>query len=417
MTHYWLLPALRAGLVARRLDSAADRPSSEVARGHAPGYDPDKLLIVGSGPTLDEDVTNRDALLSGAVAHATSARSGRGCDVDVLTRTDLRAAQVSELIGSLRLGSYDAIIFAVGEYDAIRGTSLTSWRSSVAEIIQLTLSSTTGDTGVFFVEAQPIRSRPRWDTILGGVAPRHADALSRTVERLCSENSRTSFLLFPDPVTAALTARDNERVVSNYDAWAAGLAPAIVLRLNAGVSLDGDRRQHRTELDEIAGQLTVDGLPRAELAHELVLRELIELAHRAFRIETAMLTIVDGDRHTPVLTAGTEFPGVQRRHSFCDVVLQQTEPLVVLDATLDDRFRDNPLVTGEPHIRFYAGIPISDPSGERIGALCLVDTHPRRRKDDIDLTFLRELTVLVEQELGKFLRRADDLDSRESDSS
>ena len=73
--------------------------------------------------------------------------------------------------------------------------------------------------------------------------------------------------------------------------------------------------------------------------------------------------------------------------------------MVVPDAAQDVRFHDNPLVTGEPHIRFYAGHPLSGPDGQKVGTLCIADRRPRSL-DESELEALREMAGIVERELG-----------------
>jgi diguanylate cyclase (GGDEF)-like protein len=80
------------------------------------------------------------------------------------------------------------------------------------------------------------------------------------------------------------------------------------------------------------------------------------------------------------------------------------EPLVIPDTWKDARFADNPLVTDEPHIRFYAGHPIHSPSGLRVGTLCLIDSEPRHFSEE-DRNALQDLASIVDQELG-LLQRA-----------
>ena len=74
--------------------------------------------------------------------------------------------------------------------------------------------------------------------------------------------------------------------------------------------------------------------------------------------------------------------------------------MVVPDATRDPRFADNPFVTGEPFVRFYAGAPLSLPSGDIVGTLCVMDTQPRQM-DRIDLAILGALRALVVEELQR----------------
>jgi GAF domain-containing protein len=84
--------------------------------------------------------------------------------------------------------------------------------------------------------------------------------------------------------------------------------------------------------------------------------------------------------------------------SFCGHALSMDVPLVIEDALLDERFADNPLVTGPPHIRFYAGAQLRLASGLVVGTLCLIDQAPRRL-DEMDLGILGSLRALVVEEL------------------
>jgi hypothetical protein len=67
----------------------------------------------------------------------------------------------------------------------------------------------------------------------------------------------------------------------------------------------------------------------------------------------------------------------------------------------DKRFHDNPLVTGDPNIRFYAGHPVAGPGGETLGTLCVIDDKPRTR-DDFDVEALSEFAAMVEAEVASF---------------
>ncbi|MGI4977098.1 MAG: putative bifunctional diguanylate cyclase/phosphodiesterase [Janthinobacterium lividum] len=105
---------------------------------------------------------------------------------------------------------------------------------------------------------------------------------------------------------------------------------------------------------------------------------ILEMARELFRVPTAFISFVGRDRQVFAARRGLTLCETARDISFCAHAIAGTEMLVVLDAILDPRFADNPLVTGEPFIRFYAGLPLVSPSGHAIGTLCLVDTRPRR---------------------------------------
>ena len=92
---------------------------------------------------------------------------------------------------------------------------------------------------------------------------------------------------------------------------------------------------------------------------------------------------------------GLDLCSTSREVAFCTHTLTRTAPLVVLDATRDDRFSDNPLVTGALHIRFYAGAPLIDAAGVHLGAFCIMDTEPRTRFSQRDRQLLAGMAALV----------------------
>lgn len=100
-------------------------------------------------------------------------------------------------------------------------------------------------------------------------------------------------------------------------------------------------------------------------------------ASRHFGVPIALMSLVDSDRQWFKSRVGLDVAETARAASFCSHAIQGGEPLVVLDSANDPRFADNPLVTGAPGIRFYAGAPMTTRDGHRIGTLCIVDSKPR----------------------------------------
>lgn len=126
------------------------------------------------------------------------------------------------------------------------------------------------------------------------------------------------------------------------------------------------------------------------------------LAKRLFNVPVAKVTLVASDTIFTVSCAGAEADTgthIPRELSFCSLAILCDDILVVPDALLDPRFRDSPLVTGEPHIRFYAGCPLTVADGCRLGTLCLVDTVPRTLTEE-DIKLLRDLAAMVEHEMA-----------------
>lgn len=122
------------------------------------------------------------------------------------------------------------------------------------------------------------------------------------------------------------------------------------------------------------------------------------LAQRAFGVPIALFSIVDEGRQWFKSRQGLDAEETSREISFCGHTILKEEVMVVPDATGDERFHDNPLVTCDPNIRFYAGCPISAPDGSRIGTLCVIDRESRDFSDD-DVDLLKELASMIEEEL------------------
>jgi sigma-B regulation protein RsbU (phosphoserine phosphatase) len=126
---------------------------------------------------------------------------------------------------------------------------------------------------------------------------------------------------------------------------------------------------------------------------------IVELAARVFGVPIAYVSLIDARRQWLKARCGIEVVQTSRDVSFCTHTILRHGPLVVTDTLLDPRFRDSPLVTGEPYIRFYAGHPLAGPGGHNVGTLCLADVVPRTL-NEVELEILARLAAMAEHELG-----------------
>jgi GAF domain-containing protein len=106
--------------------------------------------------------------------------------------------------------------------------------------------------------------------------------------------------------------------------------------------------------------------------------DITALAAHICKVPIAMISLVDEVRQWFKSRLGVEQQQTPRAVAFCAHAILQNKPFIVKDATKDRRFADSALVRGEPHIRFYAGIPLINPEGLALGTLCVVDHQPRR---------------------------------------
>ena len=129
----------------------------------------------------------------------------------------------------------------------------------------------------------------------------------------------------------------------------------------------------------------------ASLEDDPRLRRLTDFAADLCEVPTALVSLVEDERQWFAARTGLEARETPRAVSFCTHAIQSDALMVVPDATLDARFRENPLVTGEPFIRFYAGAPLVNAAGERLGTLCVIDQQPRAGLTDLQARGLETL--------------------------
>ena len=115
---------------------------------------------------------------------------------------------------------------------------------------------------------------------------------------------------------------------------------------------------------------------------EQVFNDLTQLSAFICGTPMALVSLIDDERQWFKAKVGMEPTETPREHSFCQYAMLSSEVYEVPDATADPRFEHNPLVTGSPNIRFYAGAPLLSPEGQPLGTLCTLDTVPRQLSTD-----------------------------------
>ncbi len=113
-----------------------------------------------------------------------------------------------------------------------------------------------------------------------------------------------------------------------------------------------------------------------DTAAEKVFDDITALAARVCDTPIALLSFVDRDRQWFKSSVGLAVRETSRNVSMCSYAILHNEVFVIPDAAADERFSRNPLVTGEPYVRFYAGMPLVSPEGCAIGTLCVLDRVP-----------------------------------------
>jgi GAF domain-containing protein len=154
---------------------------------------------------------------------------------------------------------------------------------------------------------------------------------------------------------------------------------------------------------EAARQAEVDAYRIVDTFEEQAYDDLTRLAAQTFQTPIALITFLDHDRNWFKSRIGMDASEAPRAVALCEhMVLQPGQAMVVNDASRDPRFCGNPLVVGEPRIRFYAGAPLVSPAGHTLGAICAIDTQPR----EVDAQQVETLLFLAQQVMQQLeLRR------------
>ncbi|HSE66279.1 MAG TPA: sigma 54-interacting transcriptional regulator [Gemmatimonadales bacterium] len=130
-------------------------------------------------------------------------------------------------------------------------------------------------------------------------------------------------------------------------------------------------------IDESARLAALQEYEILDTAAEPDFDELTRLAARICQTPMALVTLLDRDRQWFKARVGLDLAETPREIAFCNHAIQQSDVFIVPDAAADARFSANPLVTGDPGVRFYAGTPLITPQGHPLGTLCVIDTVPR----------------------------------------
>ncbi len=154
--------------------------------------------------------------------------------------------------------------------------------------------------------------------------------------------------------------------------------------------------------DEIERTAALKSYQLLDTEEELIYDQLALLASQICGTRISLITLVDQNRAWFKSHVGLKINEVPREFAFCNHVVSDKQALVINDTRKDPRFAKNPLVTGVPHISFYAGIPLTDNEGHSLGTLCVLDENPKQLTD----LQLRSLHIIASQVIAQFrLRR------------
>ncbi|ARC58583.1 hypothetical protein AS850_15955 [Frondihabitans sp. 762G35] len=331
------------------------------------GPDPDKILLTGDGAATGRGVVTHELGLAGFLARGLSARSERGADVTVLVRGDMTVRTCADAIDTVDLACFDIVVVSVGATEALTLARVQTWRRHLDVLLNRLEASTSAATPIFLLPIPFFGNNPGVPALLARVVDRHVQLLNAAAEESVAAHDRVT------TVTVTQLAAFEPEGSHLYRRW----ADAIALRITAAEAparlpplstdrADEDRRQRSLrDMDIRAGD-------------DPALNRVAEGARTFFDTKIAAVTLIQSDVQIMKAAVGINPVSLPRARSFCDVTIRDSKIFVIEDARSDARYADYSIVASEPRIRFYAGYPLHSPDGQRVGALCVMDSAPRR---------------------------------------
>jgi hypothetical protein len=353
---------------------------------HAPGANPDRLLLTGDGASAGRGVLSHELGLAGYLARRVSGLTRRATDVDIVVGGAMTAALCMDAISDLQLSRFDAVVVSVGAKEALELISLRNWKRDIVALIERIEGNAPSSVETFVLSVPLVSTNEHFPRPLARLVDAHADRLNRVTRAACVSRPHTTFVEF-DPADS-----HEYRGAHTYERWAALLAPWISRHL-APPGTANERHEASDEAGRLRALAEADIL---DTVPDESMDLITETAQHLFGVSMAAVTFIDDTRQWMKSARGLPPDDAPRSDAFCDITIRRAHHFVIEDTSLDPRFVGNPFATGPTAVRFYAGYPIESPDGHRIGALCIMDSQPRQFSTT-DASLLRTLALRVQQ--------------------
>lgn len=389
-----LRTALRAWYALRLLELRKHRRPQDSAVTRSGDPRADRVLLIGSGFTHGWGVDSHRQALTGRLSEAVADRTGRGCDLDVVGAESMNARSSLAWVGDRDLSDVDAVVVALGLSDALRRTPVADWERGLGDLLSSIVPRLRSDAAVLVVGIPPVHALAAFDGVVARTSEGHRAKLNASAVW-------TAELHGVAHVEVAELTPDNRGRLSASAVYsqlgariASELAPALV-------SSRPDPQPRRPQADPLwAWSGTEEVVALAAKGGSPVLRRLAETAQKVFKVELAVVSLVNGDRLYYANNTDVMPESVPLDLSFCQYTVAEEAPVIVPDARADERFVDNPLIDLS-FINFYAGYPLRASDGTVIGSFCLQGSRARSG-DAVSIEALRGLALQAEAELRRF---------------
>jgi len=379
--------ALRAWYAFRMLRMRTQVQPKDVPAVRSGDPEADRILVVGNGPSHGWGVVSHQLALTGQLAEAVAARTGRACDADLIGAEAMNVRSALAWIGDRDLRGDDSVVLVVGFNDALRFTPVATWERELRLLIDGITGRLRHPSAMVVVGIPPIASFSSYGSLAGRLSDQHRlklNAASKQIARIRG----IDYLELPLP--KGVGSSD-----AIYREFATRIAADVAPQLLTTRPMPTARAARRDKVWDWSGTGAI--VEAARHGGEADLRRLTEKAQKSFGVELAVVSLVDGDRLYHGTNTDVMPPSVPLELSFCRYTVESGEPVVIPDTGRDARFADNPLVDVS-FINFYAGYPLRATDGHVIGSFCLQGSQARK-ESSIAMDLLRQLAMEAQEVL------------------
>jgi hypothetical protein len=355
---------------------------------HSRGANPDRMLLVGAGLSVGFGVLTHELAFAGYLARSVSAHTHRGTDIDIIADPAMTLASCVPALRGVELARFDAVVVTLGGRDALELRSIHTWKRDLARLLDAVSAQAPQGMHVFVVSVAPAHALLGLPFLIERVVDSHTRLVNAASRSIIERRSGVSFLEFE-----AWKAHKLLSVMKNtvYEDLATEVAPTVATQLD----LTGGASRRHEPANERARQDAVDELGILDADPDENFEWVARLARDLFGSKGASVTFLDHSRQFVMAAAGLSRIDTPRALAFCEFTIRRSEIFVVEDASKDERFAQHPWVRGGSDVQFYAGYPLEAPNGQRVGALCIVDSKPRKFSTS-DAALLRDLALQVQ---------------------
>lgn len=363
--------------------------------------DPDRVLLIGNGPTHGWGTVTHELALTGQLARGLTRRTTRPTDIRYIGDEMMPMAAVQSFIGDTSLAPFDLVVVVLSMNDAVRLTPADEYRADMIRLLDRLASETKPSARIIIAGIQEVDSLPEYRGIAARIGQRRADLLNAVTRELVGRYDGFQFFEHSAPQAEPGRPYGSPAMYAEWsDAFASICAPA----LDEARALDPYRFQH--ELIEHDWQWKAGEQVMAPSADHEALNKLAEEAKSHFGADAAWISLMDGDRQFFVANTAPAGRSVPAETSTCQYTVQGDEPLIIENTFRDERTKDSAM-NDVGQLRFYAGAPIKNAQGENIGTFCVLNVLPKS-KGSMDEEDLREWASRAQGEILKLAAPAEE---------